>query len=120
MRVIVITANCDSLLLLLENTRKEVHHFQRENTALMLGIDVAEQNFADHVAVDFSRRQQSADIESRVIALEVKITNKTPSQEDTVDITQTTKSPGTFTVNNSLGGVLKYKIYLYKITNPVI
>lgn len=31
---ITITASCDSLVLLLENTRKEAYHFRKENTAL--------------------------------------------------------------------------------------
>jgi hypothetical protein len=87
-----------------------VYRLSFDEMKVRMGIDIAEQNFTDHVAVDFSRWQQSADIESRVIALEAKIANKTPSQEDTVDITQTAKSPATFTVNNALGGVLKYKI----------
>jgi chaperonin cofactor prefoldin len=36
---ITITANCDSLILLVENLKKEVYHFQSENTALKSEIN---------------------------------------------------------------------------------
>jgi hypothetical protein len=86
-----------------------VYRLSFDEMKVRMGIDVAEQNFTDHISEDLLRWQSILDDRTKQWKAIEALQNKTTSGSTPEDMPTTSETDAGYIVANALGGVVTYK-----------